>query len=193
MSKYSLEKEWLAMKKKLCEFIGVQCNEISEADKKISTITEQIFNTVQHMQNFNLEDFENLDYLIRSMKELNNESSYFWDWMEEKGHRDLCFILQESVHDSKELLELLNYREMLLEMDAENEILDSYFISVADTITALKEFVIAEKEEAAAEDKLDSYHNWNNAIIHDENKKTNNFNWTYEYKNPAEQKQDFLL
>jgi hypothetical protein len=87
----------------------------------------------------------------------NDSQSYFWDWLADIGLSKLKKIINYNLSDSDEVYGLLDYREMILQLDIESKIVDSYFTSIADTITTIYDYIQARAEQAAT--KEPSYSN----------------------------------
>lgn len=147
---YFISREELSVMKSLSDFIEVQRTSVSSADKKLDSIITDIFVSLEEMLAFDLREYTTIRQLIEEKRDENDEQSYFWDWMDETGLTKLRTILSGNLHDSEELHDLLDYREMLLQLDKENKIVDGLFASIVDTLNNLDEFNQGISEQAAA-------------------------------------------
>ncbi|WP_100010116.1 hypothetical protein [Lentibacillus sediminis] len=138
-------------------FIGVQQRIVSDADKKMNGLMEQIFQTLDDLLIINFNQYHDIHKLIEEKRSQDNETAYFWDWLDEHGLEKMKRIAQSSLPNSEELHDLLEYRKMLLELDAESQIADSLFTSIADTLSQIDEFVGAISEEAATVKEKQDY------------------------------------
>lgn len=139
----------------LGEFIGVQRISKTKADRKLESIIKDIFVSMEKMLCIDLKEYETIQKLIEEKRKANNEQSYFWDWMNENGLAKLKNLLSINLPDEEELHDLLDYRDMILQLDIENNIVDSYFMSIADTLNELNELNQGLSEQAATFEQED--------------------------------------
>lgn len=181
------------MIKNLREFIGVQRKMVTSVDKKVDLIIREIFDSMEKVLSIDLKGYDNIQQLIAEKGNVNDEQSYFWDWLDENGLSKLDRILRSNLPDLEELHDLLDYREMILQLDIESQILDSYFISIADTLTSIDDYIQMGSEQAAAEESPYSDTTYETIEYHvsgsEHNRKQR---WIVNHnKSPAEKKQDF--
>ncbi|HLQ82711.1 MAG TPA: hypothetical protein VK121_02535 [Pseudogracilibacillus sp.] len=116
-----------------------------EVDKTTHTTLDQmkedlIFNMLNHMEkvlHVNFKDYDNMSQLIEEKIKLDEDVSYFWDWLEHYGYKRIKTILEHSLGNHEDLEAELEYRQFVLEMDIESNVLDNFFTSVADTVSML--------------------------------------------------------
>ncbi|GEM_PF-4196658 len=153
------------MLENLNEFIGVQRVSKTKADKKVDSIIKDIFVSMEQMLCIDLKEYKTIQELIEKKRKANDEQSYFWDWMNENGLVKFRNLLSNNLPDEEELHDLLDYRDMILQLDIENNILDSYFTSIADTLDELNELNQGGvSEQAATFEQEDFIPKLNNSI-----------------------------
>ncbi len=172
-------------------FIGVQRDTITTADEKLNEFTINMFESLEHLLGLNKDEYSSIQELIDGQRGLDNEYSYFWDWFNEKGLTDLKIILSMNIPDHEAFFNLIDYREMLLELDVENGLVEGYFSTFADTVSILKEHLISAEYAASTtmEDKVKLERYFMGYVKVPEKEK--NSHLAYSYKNPAEVQQDF--
>ncbi|MCA1010376.1 hypothetical protein [Halobacillus halophilus] len=174
----------------LFSFIGVHKDINTEADEKFVAIVQQIMTSIEKLTGFELNDYDSLQDLIDDAKVNGGKQRYFWDWLDEKGQGSLKTILRHSLPDNDDVLDLLEYREMLLEIDVQNGILSSYFTSVADTLYAIREVTLAYLEESAASEGKTSSKGYKEPF-QPKSKTRNEGKWEIHFEKPAEHQQVF--
>ncbi|GAA0431848.1 hypothetical protein GCM10008983_05560 [Lentibacillus halophilus] len=137
------------MNNNLWHFIGVQRKTRTDADKKVDLIMNEIFKSLDLLLVIKLENYRDIHQLIEEKRRQDNETAYFWDWLNEDGLFKIKQILQYNLADSEELHGFLDYRDMILKLDAESQIPDSLFTSIADTVTEIHGLIETISEETA--------------------------------------------
>lgn len=137
------------MNSQLWDFIGVHRTAESDADTQVDVIVRTIFASFKIFLNVDYAKYKNIEQLIQLKQSVGDESAYFWDWFDESGLQMLRELSQSTLTDDEDMLHFLHYRNMLLEMDIENGIIESYMTSVAETLTAIAEFIQAQSEVSA--------------------------------------------
>lgn len=138
------------MRDDLWGFIGVQRKVVTDADKKVNQLIQKIFQSMEIILDIDLKHYDNIRQLIKEKRNANDDQSYFWDWLDENGLFYLEIVLENnSLPYEGGMHELLDYHEMILDLDIENQISDSYFMSIADTLTSIGDYVQTISEQAA--------------------------------------------
>lgn len=137
------------------EFIGVQRSENSQSDQILKEIFTDAFNAICEQLNLDISDYSSIKELISS--QLQEEMGYFFTWLEDEGINSIRKTESIKLKDTEETLHFLEYRKMLLEMDIENNIIESLLTSIAETITSIDEFMDSYLEQAATTSIRDEY------------------------------------
>lgn len=124
-------------------FLGIQRVTLTKTDEKVNHMIKNIFDTLSNLLDINISKYKDIHQLINDKRVLNDSQSYFWDWLNEKGYPYLQEILKINFPNDETLLELLDYRQMVLELDLETQMIDNYFTSIADTLESIKEYSIS--------------------------------------------------
>lgn len=175
-------------------FMGIKKVCTTKLDQTKEELMLSMIISVQKLFEIKLEDYNNLTELIVSKRRVTGEMTYFWDWLDEYGYEKIKEVLETSIIDNEELEEELEYRKFVLEMDSESAIPDNLFMSIADTIQVLYDYVQINSETSATleieveqlvEDKLDESETY--TLSYKENIEPE---WRY-IRNPADNQQDF--
>lgn len=132
------------------KFLGIQRTERTESDKLLSEILSNALTRLFRSTGLSPSEFSSLSEMVEFGRQLDNEYSYFWDWMKEYGIGYLNKIGKASLPDTEDTQEFLEYRKFILEMDIESGIVSNLFISVAELLKAVDEFINSYKELAAS-------------------------------------------
>lgn len=182
-------KEELMMSYNVWDFIGVQRSEKSNADFLLKEIFSKAFLSLFEQFKLNISEILTIEQLIKS--QLTQEQGYFFEWLDEEGLDSIRKLELINIEDTEDNLHFLEYRQMLIEMDIENGIVDSLLTSIAETITSIDQFIENYLEQAATisftSDDLPNQFMVGQFSI---TKGTNSFIWNNE-TNPAETQQDF--
>lgn len=131
------------------EFMGIQRSDQTESDRLLTSIMDNVMNSLSRFTNLSPADFSSFAEMVKYGRKLNNDYSYFWDWMDEYGIGYIKTIGETMLPDTEEILDFLSYRQMVLEMDIENEIVSNLFLSISELLTAINEFIQVHLESAA--------------------------------------------
>ena len=183
------------MMKYLYDFIDVERANKTRADKKVDSLIQLIFSSMEQILDIELYQYDSIQSLIEEKRSLNDEYSYFWDWMKETGLNKLKTVLNQSLPDHEEIHDSLDYREMILNLDIDNNIVHSYFASVADTIDVLYELTLGINEMCATEEnEPDSSYDLSIEYHHSSESSQYNTQWVVsQNKSPAGNSGTFVV
>lgn len=122
----------------------------SKADSLLNESLGKIVDTLNtYISRNSSEERTSIYELMTDSEQFRPEISYFWEWMRENGF-SLLQDLDKRLPESDEVLELLEYRKMVLEMDASGDSIDMFLLSITEFLTTVSEFLAAYFESAAA-------------------------------------------
>ncbi|AKP48749.1 hypothetical protein [Bacillus smithii] len=133
------------------EFMGIQRTDQTESDRLLTFIMNSMISSLFHCMKWSPANFVSFPQMVKYGIELDDENSYFWDWMNEYGIGYVKNIGKTTLPDTEEILNFLTYRQMLLEMDIENEIHSNLLLSISELLTALNEFITGCMESSATD------------------------------------------
>ncbi|RAK20351.1 hypothetical protein B0I26_1042 [Anoxybacillus vitaminiphilus] len=136
------------MNENVWEFMGIQRTDQTESDRLLTSIMNRMMSSLSHFTNLYPSDFSSFAEMVKYGKAINNDHSYFWDWMDEYGIGYIKTIGKTTLPDTEETLNFLSYRQLLLEMDIENGIASNLFLSISELLTAVNEFIRVHLEPA---------------------------------------------
>lgn len=133
------------------QFMGFTTPIKSRADYLLDEALGQIVNTLSKYIPLRTGARRNtiLDIMADSEQQVP-EIGYFWEWMNDTGF-SIIDQLDKRLPDTEEVLGLLTYRKMVLEMDASNESIDIFLLSITEFLTSTAEFLAVYFETAATE------------------------------------------
>lgn len=143
------------MNENIWGFMGIQRMDQTESDRLLTSIMKSMMNSLFHVTHLSPSDFSSFTDMVKYGIELNDDYSYFWDWMNEYGLDYIEIMGKTTLTDTEETLDFLAYRQMLLEMDIENEIVFNLFLSISELLTAVNEFIQMRLESAATYQEYD--------------------------------------
>lgn len=138
------------MNQDVWEFIGTRKLVRTEADQMVTQLIHDAIESVHHFLKIEPSTFSSIHEMIDYGRARNDEHSYFWDWMHDIGLEQLQIISKHNFSDSEEMLDLLNYRQMLLDMDIENGIISNLFISISESLTTITEYIQTSLEQSVS-------------------------------------------
>ncbi|RKO61776.1 hypothetical protein [Caldibacillus debilis] len=127
-------------------FIGIQRIEKTKFDKELSVIVNEAMKSIFSVTGLSPSGFSSFREMVEFGRQMNNEDSYFWDWMKEHGIGYLERIGKVSLPDEEDTMAFLAYRKLILESDMESNDVSNLFISVSELLKTVDEFVNSKEE-----------------------------------------------
>lgn len=104
----------------------------SESEKLLDQFFSKFFDSMKKMLNVDVGNYGNIKEMLNLIDK--KEYNYFWEWFRKKGLVKINDILYKNISDSDDILDLLDYRILILELDIDNNNFDSIIESFIDSI-----------------------------------------------------------
>lgn len=125
-------------------FMGLTSPTVSKTDQLLS----EAFKKILEVLNCNPDVYVDFYQFISKSKTERLSFGYFWEWMDEKGF-DLLKKLDKELPESEEIMDFLNYRNVVLELDQDSGSEDMMIVSISEFFISTSEFMLGFFETAA--------------------------------------------
>ncbi|MEK5038056.1 hypothetical protein [Sporosarcina sp. FSL K6-3457] len=130
------------------QFMGLTTPIHSKADVMLNGLLKDLVLSMDHYFQSTTSKSNDFHCFVNESKKQYPEVLYFWEWMDEKGFR-LLKELDKRLPESEEIVEYLNYRRVILEMDVESGELDNFLLSVTELLISVSGYLMSYFETAA--------------------------------------------
>lgn len=131
------------------QFMGLKTPVKSDSDRLLEASFKEIYKVLtEFLSPVSVNSASNIYDFISECKRSKPTYHYFWNWMEEQGF-SLLNQLDRRLPNTEEVLDFLAYRKMILEMDAMNDSIDMFFLSITEFLVSASEFLSTYFETAA--------------------------------------------
>lgn len=130
------------------QFMGLTTPIHSKTDVMLNGLLEDLVLSMDHYFQSATSKSDDFHCFVAESKKQYPEVLYFWEWMDEKGF-SLLKELDKRLPESEEIVEYLNYRKVILEMDVESGELDNFLLSVTELLISVSGYLMSYFETAA--------------------------------------------
>jgi len=130
------------------QFMGLTSPIQSKTDMLLNGLLKDLILSMDHYFQSATGKSEDFHCFVAESKKQYPEALYFWEWMDEKGF-GLLKELDKKLPESEEIVEFLNYRRVILEMDVESDSLDRFLLSVTELLISVSGYLTSYFETAA--------------------------------------------
>lgn len=128
------------MNKKLSQFMEFQHPEETITNLKWYSILHKMIVVMDEYFDLKTQDFSSFSDYVIANKNLDSKNAYFWDWLDIEG---ISYLRKTDkvFPDTEDVVDFLNYREMLLEMDSESGLVENFIISITELFKSTSNFI----------------------------------------------------
>ena len=124
----------------LWSFFGVDKKVVTETDRKLINLLDRYFAVVRDVAGVNYKEYNNIDQFIDAFASASQNNKFFGVWLKSFGKKTLKDIAELNFpSQSENLLDIIDYREFVLDQEIENGISDDLLTSITDSISFIYE------------------------------------------------------